>query len=229
MNILILPGNNYTQKAETPFINFLKSKGCNVCYVELLENMTGEMSYGKLSPKEYSKYIDSHNDLSGPCVIYSISMGTYHAINYTHFYPRKVIGILLVEPTICSGLYKPLRMFEKYRGNEEWLDGLYEKPRDESLPTNEKTIDIALEQGHILNPHRKPIVVIETQRDNTNKEYNDLAAESKQIYVNALRRLTSVKVINVNGMHTLDLKPKHFSLLYNALLEVFKLGTGGSS
>lgn len=227
--IVILPGNGYSLSAMRPFIIYLQTNNYKVIYIELKENKNKTLPYLSLTPIKYNSYIKERlPSLDKQYIFYGISMGCYHIQNFASNYPEYVKSIIMVEPTIAGGYYKPLYKFEYGRGNGDWLANLYKDNRQlDSLASNEKVIDIAISPNwdtskpNKLFPPNIPFGILFTTHDNQNKIYTPIQLQSKKEYIRILKSKGLKPIVKtVNGPHTLDIIPKYFKTILKFIEQI---------
>ena len=224
--IVIVPGNGYSFGHMKKFIYFLQSQPwCDyVVYIELLENLYEDISYNRLKPESYSKYIyDRLPDKTTKYIFYGTSMGCYHIQNFIKEYSDNVHSVIWLEPTMCGGDFKLLKQFEEGRGNGQWLQTLYDIPYDiKSLPSNEKVIDIAistdLDNDFDINI---PIGIIYTFFRNDGEIYTMNQLSAKDSFIDELERKGHhIEFEEIKAPHSADIYPEFFPLILNMIVKV---------
>lgn len=208
--VVIVPGNGYSYRRMHKFIKYLdKQSWCEyVVYIELLENLFDDISYEKLKPENYSKYIyDRLPEKDKKYIFYGTSMGCYHIQNYASIYGDTIHSIIWMEPTMCGGDYKLLRDFEEGRGNGKWLKELYDIPYDlNELPSNEKVIDIAVSND--LNNDfdvNIPLGIIYAFYRNDGECYNSTQLRAKDGFLKELEEKGhKIEFMELDGPHSAD-------------------------
>lgn len=220
-SILFIPGNNYTRKHVENFIQYLEIQPCirDVFFIQLLENIYGDLPYQCLEPKAYSDYIFSKiPDKNRRYVIFASSMGCYHAQNFSHFFPDMVESIILLEPTMCGGVNELLIKFEEFRGNRDFIRKLvYNTKEDPMLLSNEKIIEMAISEDYkeYWFPYDlKGLSIIYTSHNAQGELYNDKQREIKNKFLEILREKGyNFQFYFINAPHAADTVPRFYKKL----------------
>lgn len=224
--VVIVPGNGYSSRHMKKFISFLMSQPwCDyVVYIELLENLYEDLSYDRLKPAAYSKYIyERLPDKTTKYIFYGTSMGCYHIQNFLKEHPGSAHSVIWLEPTMCGGDFKLLKQFEEGRGNGQWLQSLYDIPYDiKSLPSNEKVIDIAVSTD--LNNDfdvNIPLGIIYTSVRNDGEIYTLNQQLAKDAFIDELERKGHhIEYQEIRAPHSADIYPEFFPLILDMIVKV---------
>lgn len=215
-NLIILPGDGYKKHMLKPFMNYLKFYGINLIFIQLLENRK-ECSYDDLEVENYMEYINKnipHNWTK--FTIYSISKGCHWARVYASRYSKRIEKLILVEPTTFNP--QIMREYEKSRGND-FIEDFYriDEPFTNINPTM-KSLDVLVSDKNKYIP-KVSTIIIYTSRNNENKPYSHDVIRMKKRFVEYLKRNgVSVKVINIDSHHCVDLYSKNFQFLKSLIL-----------
>lgn len=219
---IYLPGNGYNESACEGFLSALRNYFKKpVKFIQLLENKNTKEDYEDLEPKTYSDYIAKSIGSPGKYIMMGISMGCLHIANFSHFYPEWCYPVMIMlEPTICQGIYPLLRAFEAGRGNGNWLKSLKENSEDiEELPANEKVMDIAIDKVNKI-PASIRIGMVFTNRNNEDRPYKPQQISAKRKYYEWLSKDHKTYLLHLDSDHCLDTHPKLFPAVIDFISKV---------
>ena len=216
-NLVILPGDGYELSNQKKLIDYLSSKGFNVKWIQLMESDSQQLSYDDLLPENYCKYISSKIPPEfDSFYMYGISKGCYWSQVYASLNPHKVQKLLLIEPTTM----KPdlLKNFELNRNND-FIQEYYDNPAHVTREDNSKTaLDVLVSETRRFIP-KCPTTIIWTSRDNRNEPYTPEVISLKKKFEAYLKNNgCKLKVLHVDGSHTLDQEEANYPLIYRALI-----------
>ena len=211
-----MPGDGYELGNQKGLIDYLSTKGFNVKWLNLMEQVDDNLNYEDLESDKYCKYINENlpSDFY-KFSIYGISKGCYWGTVYASLNPSRVEKLLLVEPTTM----KPdlLKEYELTRNND-FIVEYYNNPAKITREDNTRTTLDAIISDHKKYIPKCPTTIIWTSRNNQNIPYSSEVIRLKKKYEAYLKNNgCPLKVVNVDGCHVLDQDPKNYPLIYKYL------------